>query len=245
MGLSAGAGAGRVDSLGNVSMLFRLLLDDVTGQMTYLIADAHDSRRIDGARGRDAVLVDPIGRDVPVLQALLQEHDLRLQWVLRTHHHDGEADAERRRLMALNAPIVQGEPADGTEQVDDGAELAFGGQHIRVMATPGHTPHCLSFIWRDRVYCGGALAALQCVRQPVPALPEVLWESVNRQLFTLPDETLLFSGHAEEGRSVATVQEVRRWHPLFACLSRDEYLGKVNDWRGEAEGRPTEFAHAS
>ncbi|MCM2340647.1 hypothetical protein [Rhodoferax sp.] len=39
-----------------------------------------------------------------------------------------------------------------------------------------------------------------CPRQPQAAEPEVLRESVTLRVFTLPDETLLFAGHAQRAR---------------------------------------------
>ena len=45
-------------------MLFRILHDEASGEITYLLADADV---------REAVLVDPHSRDLPVLQALLDE----------------------------------------------------------------------------------------------------------------------------------------------------------------------------
>ena len=109
----------------------------------------------------------------------------------------------------------------------DGDVLPFGDELLRVLATPGHTAGCLSFAWRDRLFCGGLLAVDACPHQPIPAQPEALWDSVTQRVFTLPDETLLFAGHERRARAVSTVLEQRRWHPFFAGLSRDEFLARV------------------
>ena len=197
-------------------MYFRILHDETTGELTYLLADAD---------AREAVLVDPRGRDLPVLKALLAERNLRLRWVLRTHNHDEVLQQEAGKLRGLNAPLVQGSPANTTHALHlDGEVLAFGDEIIHVMATPGHTQHCLSFLWRDRLFCGGLLAVDACPHQRRPAAPEALWDSVTQRLFAMPDETLLFSGHERRARAVSTVLEQRRWHPHFAELTRDEFL---------------------
>ena len=60
-------------------MYFRILNNEASGELTYLLADQD---------AREAVLIDPRGRDLPLLAALLAERELRLRWVLRTHHHD-------------------------------------------------------------------------------------------------------------------------------------------------------------
>lgn len=200
-------------------MYFRILHDDASGELSYLLADLD---------AREAVLIDPRGRDLPVLQALLAERDLRLRWVLRTHHHDSLNPGEATRLAGLGAPLVQGQAGESGRVAADGEVLAFGSEFVRVLATPGHTASCLSFAWRDRLFCGGLLAVDACPHQPRPAEPAALWDSAVQRVFTLPDETLLFAGHERRARAVSTVLEQRRWHPLFAGLSRDEFLAQVS-----------------
>lgn len=198
-------------------MYFRILNNEASGELTYLLADQD---------AREAVLIDPHGCDLPVLSALLAERDLRLRWVLRTHQHDALQPDEHARLGVLGAPLVQGEALKALG-FSDGAALPFGGELVRVVPTPGHTPTCLSFAWRDRFFCGGLLAITACPHQPHPAAPEALWDSVTQRVFTLPDETLLFAGHELRARAVSTVLEQRRWHPFFAGLTRDEFLAHM------------------
>ncbi len=199
-------------------MLLRILHDERSGELGYLLADT-------GVR--EAVLVDPHGRDLPLLQALLNERDLRLRWVLRTHQHDALQPGEFERLERLGAPLVQGHARRGAHAVADGDLLSFGHEFVRVLATPGHTPDCLSFAWRDRVFCGGLLAVDACPHQPHPADPAALWDSVTQRIFTLPDETLLYAGHDPRTRAVSTVMEQRRWHPHMAGHTRDVFLAKM------------------
>ncbi|MDD2880663.1 MAG: hypothetical protein PHQ58_09505 [Rhodoferax sp.] len=198
-------------------MYFRILHNEASGELTYLLADQD---------AREAVLVDPHACDMPVLLALLAERDLRLRWVLRTHQHDALQPDERTKLARLGAPFVQGDMLDAL-RLNEGAVLPFGGELVRVLPTPGHTPTCLSFGWRDRLFCGGLLAVAACPHQPHPAAPEALWDSVTQRIFTLPDETLLFAGHEQRARAVSTVLEQRRWHPFFASLTRDEFLAHM------------------
>ena len=82
-----------------MDMYFRILHDEASGELTYLLADQD---------AREAVLVDPRGRDLPLLAALLAERVLRLRWVLRTHQHDPLHALEPMQLARLGAPLVQG-----------------------------------------------------------------------------------------------------------------------------------------
>ena len=198
-------------------MYFRILNHEASGELTYLLADLD---------AREAVLIDPHACDLPVLLALLAERDLRLRWVLRTHHHDALLPDERAGLARLGAPVVQGDALAGVPFIE-GTLLPFGDELVRILPTPGHTSSCLSFGWRDRLFCGGLLAVAACPHQPRPAAPEALWDSVTQRVFSMPDETLLFAGHEQRARAVSTVLEQRRWHPFFANMTRDEFLAQM------------------
>lgn len=206
-------------------MYFRLLHDEGSGAVSYLLGDL--------AAG-EAVLVDPRGVDVPLLRAMLDEHQLRLRWLLRTHEHDEHLSGEAAALDSLGAPRIQHrlptpEPASRLAAEPARAVLTFGGEHIQVLQTPGHTAGCLSYLWRDRLFCGGLLAVDTCPFQPRPALPEALWDSVVQDVFKRPAETLLFTGHAAHARAVSNIHEQRRWHPWFSGATRDEFLARVRE----------------
>jgi glyoxylase-like metal-dependent hydrolase (beta-lactamase superfamily II) len=206
-------------------MYFRLLHDERSGAVSYLLAD------LDAG---EAVLVDPRGADVPVLQAMLDEHQLRLRWLLRTHEHDAQLFGEAAALDRLGAPRIQHQlpgsaPTREPAAEADHAVLTFGDEHVQVLRTPGHTAGCLSYLWRDRLFCGGLLAVDACPFQPRPALPEALWDSVVHDVFKRPAETLLFTGHTKRSRAVSNVLEQRRWHPWFGGATRDEFLARVRD----------------
>ena len=210
-------------------MYFRLLHDEGSGAVSYLLAD------LDAG---EAVVIDPRGADVPLLSAMLDEHQLRLRWLMRTHEHDAQLPGESQALDSLGAPRIQhqlpvsAEPADPdpAARVDaERAVLTFGNEHVQVLRTPGHTAGCLSYLWRDRLFCGGLLAVDACPFQPRPALPEALWDSVVNDVFKRPAETLLFTGHATRSRAVSNVLEQRRWHPWFGGATRDEFLARVRE----------------
>lgn len=210
-------------------MYFRILHDERIGAVSYLLGD------LDGG---EAVLIDPRGADVPLLSAMLDEHQLRLRWLLRTHEHDAQLPGEAQSLDSLGAPRIQHQLPTSAGRTDSGtvarfdteqSVLTFGGEHVQVLRTPGHTAGCLSYLWRDRLFCGGLLAVDACPFQPRPALPEALWDSVMNDVFKRPAETLLFTGHAKRSRAVSNVLEQRRWHPWFGGATRDEFLARVRE----------------
>lgn len=192
-------------------MYFRMLQDPDTGQVTYLLADLEC---------REAVVIDPRSEDLGLLQAMLDEHDLHLKHVLHTHVH--ALPAAPLRLLG------HWPPARALPDLREGQVLVFGGEHLTVLETPGHTVHCRSYLWRDRLFCGGLLAPQDCPVEPQVAAPAALWDSVVRKVFVLPAETLLFSGHAAGRWLVSTVMTQRKQHPWFAGVCRDDFLTLVS-----------------
>ncbi|WP_298434532.1 hypothetical protein [Ottowia sp.] len=193
-------------------LCFHMLHDQEQHRVTYLLADL---------QAREAVLVDPHASDLPVLRAMLDEHRVGLRWLLRTHEHDDVMPGEHKALARMDVPIIQHRVPEPASRLD------FGREAIQVMATPGHTDHCLSFLWRDRLFCGDLLSLQGCGWRTDPQCPEAMWNSVVNKVFRLPSETLLFASHGEPGRIVSSVYEQRRSHPWFASASRDQFLAAV------------------
>ena len=202
-------------------MYFRNLRDDTSGELSYLIADV---------RSREAVLVDPRPNDVSLLSALLAEQQLVLRWVLRTHHHDVQISADWTALSRLGGRIVQSDAYESSYTPENHEKLPFGSEFIQVMYSPGHTSHCLSFLWRDRLFCGGLLDVSQCSHQPFAAEPALLWDT-RQQILKLPIETLLFSSHAKDSCSISSLMDQRRMNPFFGNLSRDEFMKSMASLR--------------
>jgi glyoxylase-like metal-dependent hydrolase (beta-lactamase superfamily II) len=205
-----------------------MLHDETSGAVSYLLADLDT---------RECVLVDARSADLSVLRAMLDEHGLHLARLLRTHEHDGRLAEEAAALDWLGAtdnqqaltgqPLSALSPQSPQSPHGEPGTLVFGNELLRVLPTPGHTAGCLSFLWRDRLFCGDLLSVDACPLQPRPAQPEALWDSATRQVFTLPGETLLFCAHASRGRAVSSVLEQRRWHPWLGGATRDEFLARV------------------
>jgi glyoxylase-like metal-dependent hydrolase (beta-lactamase superfamily II) len=124
-----------------------------------------------------------------------------------------------RGFAVLNVPTIE-------RVAPPGRAIAFGGELVHVLSTPGHTDHCLSFRWRDRLFGGGLLAVGACPFQPCPALPEALWDSVHEQVFDTRPRRAWPLKSSVSGGSVSTVFEERRWHPWLGA-GRDDFLARV------------------
>ena len=82
--------------------------------------------------------------------------------------------------------------------IDDEEVLEVGDLRLRSLYTPGHAPGHLAFYVEDEdlVLSGDALFAGSVGRVDLPGgSMEVLMRSIEERLLTLPDETIVYSGH--------------------------------------------------
>jgi glyoxylase-like metal-dependent hydrolase (beta-lactamase superfamily II) len=197
---------------------FRQLRDEATGTFSYLVGCA---------RTGTALLIDPVANQTPLYLGITAELGLRLEWVLETHLHADHITAADSLREWTHARVAVGDRS-GIRAADrllvDEDEIACGDLHLRVLATPGHTPGCISFLWEDRLFSGDSLLIGSCGRTDEPGSDGArLYDSVVRRLFVLPGETLVYPGHCLSGRRVSSIGEERESNPLFQDASRDSF----------------------
>jgi hydroxyacylglutathione hydrolase len=105
-----------------------------------------------------------------------------------------------------------------TIDLQHGTQLRLGGERFEVRHTPGHTPGHVIFVGSDlgAVFCGDLIFQHGVGRTDLPGGSwERLLESIRDEILTLPDMTMLFSGHGP----ATTVGEERRANPFLQMSS--------------------------
>jgi glyoxylase-like metal-dependent hydrolase (beta-lactamase superfamily II) len=195
--------------------------DTATSTLTYVVHDpaTRDAVVIDSVLDYDPLSSSTSTRGVQVVCGFLLEHGLRLRYVLETHAHADHLTAAQWIKRRFGAPVVIGEhirdvqktfkrlldleglAVDGSqfdELVADGDVVRAGSLTIRTLATPGHTPACVSYVVGDAVFTGDALfmddyGTGRCDFPEGSA--DALYHSVHDWLYSLPDETRVFTCH--------------------------------------------------
>jgi glyoxylase-like metal-dependent hydrolase (beta-lactamase superfamily II)/rhodanese-related sulfurtransferase len=200
-------------------MLFRQLFDQVSSTYTYLLADD---------RAREAVLVDCVFEQHARDAALLRELGLTLVCTLDTHCHADHVTGAWLMKTELGSRIGLS-AAYGAANVDlplaHGSVIRFGGATLEARATPGHTSGCLSFVTADRkmVFTGDALLVRGAGRTDFQqGNPNLLYRSIREQLFTLPDDCVVWPAHDYDGRTSSTIGEERAFNPRIGGGAREE-----------------------
>jgi len=200
-------------------VIFRQLFDPESSTYTYLLADS---------QSRQAVIVDPVREHARRDLGLLAELELKLVHILETHvHADHVTGASAlKKISGAQTGVSQHCGASGFDQLlDDGDVLAFGGQSMLVISTPGHTPGSSCFLWHDRLITGDTLLIGGCGRTDFQQGDAgTLYDSITRRLFTLPDDTLVYPGHDYRGRRVSTIAEEKATNPRLAGKTRNQFI---------------------
>ncbi len=200
-------------------MIFRQLFDQVSSTYTYLLADE---------QSLDAVLIDPVFEQHTRDVALVRELGLKLRYTLDTHcHADHVTGAWLMRAETGSQIAMSGEY--GAKNVDralsHGDVVQFGAHSLEVRATPGHTSGCLSLVLDDHsmVFTGDALLVRGAGRTDFQhGCAHTLFRSISEQLFTLPDDCVVYPAHDYEGRTCSTIREERLFNPRIGGDAREE-----------------------
>jgi glyoxylase-like metal-dependent hydrolase (beta-lactamase superfamily II) len=201
-------------------MIFRQLFEPGSCALTYLIG-CTDSR--------EALVIDPRKSQFTLLLALVAEHQLKLKFILRTHVHQPDTTGIQELCTQTGAECLIGAGnALNTKglRLCNNEEIQFGSERVIALATPGHTPGCISYVWRDRVFCGDVMEIGGCGQIDDETNLGDMFDSVRNIIFKQPDEMLIFPGHDYAGRTVSTVAEERRNNIAFSGISRDSFISK-------------------
>ena len=163
---------------------------------------------------REAVLVD-CGEFDPRIPEFITQNNLRLTAVFITHDHYDHVQGLRDAATHFGAKVVAGTESPGGYKADrviePGESMQIGGMTGRVVDTSGHTPVGMSLIFPDRVFTGDALFAGSVGGTSNPEDYERQISNIRKNLFSLPEETLVHCGHGPS----STIGIEKRYNPFF------------------------------
>ena len=168
-----------------------------------------------------AVVIDP-GADADVILETLRRENATVDAYLLTHGHADHICALADLYNAQPAPVyfhaadfewaftvtenqippyysIPQKPPAQFIHPDDGEKLSIAGIDIIVIATPGHTPGCVSYyIEKEKaLFAGDTLFKGSCGRTDLPGgNGRVLSQSL-KKLAALPPDTAVYSGHGD------------------------------------------------
>ncbi len=164
-------------------------------------------------------IIDP-GDEAARIAMAVEETGLEIGTIIVTHAHIDHVGAVAALAEEYSCPVLMHAEAEPMlkelptqammmglrfgkvpavdRYVEDGETLEVGDLRLRSLYTPGHAPGHVAFYIEDEglVLSGDALFAGSVGRVDLPGgSMEVLMQSIEERLLTLPDETVVYSGH--------------------------------------------------
>ena len=200
-------------------MIFKQVFDKKSSTYTYLIASA---------KGREALIIDPVIENVDSYIALLNELDLKLVKVIDTHIHADHITGASRLKKVTNCSTIMGEhtPADTVEiKVKDEEIIKIDQIEIKAMYTPGHTSDSYSFLMNKYLFSGDTLLINGTGRTDFQTgSSKDAYNSLFNKLLKLPDDTVLYPGHDYNGKLSSTIGKEKQHNPRLQVENVDQYI---------------------
>ena len=192
------------------------------------------------ASGGECIVVDP-GMMTPdekdMITSFIDGNNLMVKHLLLTHCHIDHACAARWLSVMYHVPVeanfkesiiaeqiptqagrfglkIEALPLDIDQCLNDGDELTLGGEVIKVLETPGHSPGSLSFYIPDSslVITGDVIFQSSIGRTDlIGGSFSTLIDSIKMKILSLPPFTVIAPGHGE----TTTVEEEKIYNPYL------------------------------
>ncbi len=183
---------------------------------------------------KKGIVIDP-AEDGDYIVRFIHDHHFEVNQILLTHghfDHVGGIGPIKKEFNAKvwihekDAPMLE-DPAKnlsffieggGLSQRSDGflkegQSIEFGTSRLDVLHTPGHTPGGVSFVGDHFVFVGDTLFRNSVGRSDFPYASETqLAESIQKKLFALNDDFVVYPGHGPE----TTIGREKRSNPFVS-----------------------------
>lgn len=194
---------------------------------------------------RKAAVVDPAWSVDGIIE-MVRNEGYEIDKILVTHYHPDHLggrmmghsiEGAAEMLSKVNAKIyLNKHEAEGARKVaglsesdivrmDAGDVIKVGNLEIRFLHTPGHTPGSQCFLVEGNLISGDTLFVDSCGRVDLPGSdPEAMYHSLNQTLRNLPDETVVYPGHAYSSEPKTTIGRQKRTNMYMRFQDLDDFL---------------------
>ena len=205
-------------------MIFKQLFDTKSSTCTYLIASA---------KGREAIIIDPVLENVDDYIRHLKELDLKLVKVIDTHIHADHITALNELNKRTNCTRIMGEKSKSEVidlKVKENDKIDIDKISLKAIYTPGHTDCSYSFLMKDRVFTGDTLLINGTGRTDFQnGDPFQSYDSIFNKILKLPNNTIVYPAHDYNGKKSSTIQNEKENNPRLQVSSANEYADIMNN----------------
>jgi len=202
----------------------------------------------------EAAVIDPL-RDTDEYTALADERKASIKYIFETHFHADFVSGHIDLGQKTGAPIIYGPRTETSYPVHvakDGEVFRLGALTIEVLHTPGHTLESTCYLLRDAtgkphaIFTGDTLFVGDVGRPDLAQkgadltmndLAGMLYDSLQRKIIPLPDETIVYPAHGPGSscgknlgpNTFSTIGQEKQTNYALQATSREAFIESVTD----------------
>ena len=206
-----------------MELIFRQFENGPMDNFQYVIGDAAT---------REVAVVDPAW-DADIIEHEIAAVKGKVTAVFLTHGHPDHVNAVGKFVIKHDVPVyiskheisILKPRTKNLVEFDQYTKLKIGGIEFECLWTPGHSPGCTGFFYKNVLIAGDTIFIDGCGRCDLPGSnPRQQYHSLYDVLMKLPDNTLLFTGHNYGPTPYATLGEQKKTNPYLLCESEEDFL---------------------
>ena len=174
----------------------------------------------------ESIIIDP-SWDLIELEMVIKENDLKIKYIVNTHHHFDHTIGNEAMAESTKAPIIQHENSELKHDitVKDGDVIEFGNSKLKVLHTPGHSKDSICLIGDGKIFSGDTLFVGNCGRIDLPGgSAKELYHSLFDVLYSLDDNLVLYSGHNYGHKETSTIGQEKITNMVMQKRTEQQFL---------------------
>ena len=183
---------------------------------TYVLEDEHTG---------ESIIIDP-SWELDKIEQLIQRHDLKIKYIVNTHHHSDHTLGNEGMKQSTGAKIVQHKASElkSDIQVTDGDIIQFGDSKLSVIHTPGHSKDSICLVGDGKIFSGDTLFVGNCGRVDLPGgSSKELYHSLMDILYNLEDNLVMYSGHDYGSTPTSTIGHEKKTNFVMQKRTEQEF----------------------
>jgi hydroxyacylglutathione hydrolase len=184
---------------------------------SYIVEDENTS---------ESIIIDP-SWDLIELEMIIKENNLKIKYIVNTHHHFDHTLGNEAMVESTKAPIIQHESSELKHDitVKDGDFIEFGNSKLKVLHTPGHSQDSICLVGDGKIFSGDTLFVGNCGRIDLPGgSAKDLYHSLFDILHKLDENLVMYSGHNYGGSEISTLGQEKITNHVMQKRTEQQFL---------------------